>query len=156
MEIDGPCGRVKIELREGKICKIELTSRPSRKPRASTRESALETSLRRDLIRYFAGDKVSFLAYPIDLSGLPEFSRKVLTGARRIPYGERLSYGELAAKIGHPKAARAVGQALGRNPLPLLLPCHRVVGKNGALTGFSAGLNWKKALLALENKGTGK
>jgi methylated-DNA-[protein]-cysteine S-methyltransferase len=156
MKINAPCGRVEIELREGKIRQIALVSRPSGKAVVSPKESPLEKSLRRDLMRYFAGDKVSFLAYPITLSGLPEFTRKVLATARRIPHGARLSYGEVAAKIGSPKAARAVGQALGRNPLPIIIPCHRVVGKQGDLTGFSAGLNWKKALLALENRGTRK
>ncbi len=120
-------------------------------PPSRGREPCCER-LRADLARYLAGEKVSFLRYQVDLSGLPEFSRQVLAAARRIPYGECCTYGELAEAVGRPKAARAVGQALRRNPAPIVIPCHRVVGKHGDLVGFSAGLEWKKYLLALERE----
>jgi AraC family transcriptional regulator of adaptative response/methylated-DNA-[protein]-cysteine methyltransferase len=80
-----------------------------------------------------------------------EFQRTVWTELRRIPRGARISYGELARRIGSPKAVRAVAQACGANPLLLVIPCHRVVGANGALTGFAAGIERKKALLEREN-----
>jgi methylated-DNA-[protein]-cysteine S-methyltransferase len=149
MKINTSCGAVKVELKGNKIRKLKLCSR---RVATSPPKTSQEQRLQQDLIRYFAGDKVSFLAYPIDLSDLSEFTRRVLEGARQIPHGACLSYGELAASIGRPKAARAVGQALGRNPIPIIIPCHRVVGKTGALVGFSAGLEWKKALLNLETK----
>jgi len=153
MRINTDWGAVEIEMRAGKIREIRLCSR--RGP-AAPPKTPQEHHLYQDLIRYFAGDKVSFLAHPIDLSDLPEFTCRVLAAARRIPHGARLSYGELAGKIGRPKAARAVGQALGRNPIPIIIPCHRVVGKSGELVGFSAGLSWKKTLLEIETKKAAK
>ena len=87
---------------------------------------------------------------PEDLS---PFDRMVLEETRQIPFGETATYGDLAKRIGKPGAARAVGGALGRNPLPLLIPCHRVVGRGGALTGYSKGFAIKEALLAWEKRG---
>ncbi len=89
---------------------------------------------------------------PLDMEGLPEFRRKVLIETGRIPYGATLSYGEVAARIRQPKAARAVGGALARNPLALVIPCHRVVAGDGSMHGFSAagGIATKIILLRLE------
>lgn len=87
---------------------------------------------------------------PIDLAELPPFSQRVLTACRAIPFGETRTYGQLAAAIGAPGAARAVGGALARNPVPVVIPCHRVLGSNGRLTGFLGDLAWKRALLAHE------
>jgi len=98
---------------------------------------------------YFGGGKISFPDV-IDLSEATPFQRKVWQAARLIPYGETRSYRWLAEKIGKPKAARAVGQALGRNPLPIIVPCHRVVASNGGLGGFTGGVEIKKRLLELE------
>jgi len=86
----------------------------------------------------------------VDTSGLPEFTRKVLGACAAVPAGRVLTYGELAASVGRPRAARAVGQALARNPFPILIPCHRVVAAGGRLNGFGGGLAWKEALLAFE------
>ena len=88
---------------------------------------------------------------PLDLSGLSEFSQKVLEEVAAIPFGQTVTYGDIAEKVGSPKAARAVGRAVGANPVPLFVPCHRVVGKDGSLTGFGSGIPTKKALLALES-----
>ncbi|MFQ5508664.1 MAG: methylated-DNA--[protein]-cysteine S-methyltransferase [Leptospirillia bacterium] len=85
----------------------------------------------------------------LDAPGTP-FQQQVWTAARNIPSGETRSYGDIAKALGKPGAARAVGQALGANPVPLLVPCHRVVAENGGLGGFSAGIGFKKKLLALE------
>lgn len=101
------------------------------------------------LEQYFAGQPVSFDKVPLDLEGTP-FQRSVWTGLSRIPYGETRTYKQLAEAIGSPSAVRAVGAANGRNPLPVILPCHRVVGSNGTLTGYAGGLQMKKKLLALE------
>jgi len=87
---------------------------------------------------------------PIDLNGVPPFTRRVLLACRAISFGETRSYRELASAIGAPGAARAVGQALARNPAPVVIPCHRVLGAGRQLTGFLGGLAWKKALLAHE------
>lgn len=88
---------------------------------------------------------------PIDWSGLGRFDRKILKTLARVPYGRVISYGELARRAGYRGAARAVGSALSRNPLPLVIPCHRVVRGDGGLGGYSAGRRWKKKLLNLES-----
>ena len=98
---------------------------------------------------YFRGVPVRF-DVPLSLRGVSDFERLVWTAARRIPYGAVRTYGWIASKIGKPQAARAVGGALARNPFALVVPCHRIVGSNGKLTGFGAGLAWKQALLNLE------
>ena len=103
---------------------------------------------RKQLKEYFAGKRKTF-----DLKLCPdgtEFQLAVLKQLQKIPYGTTTSYGELAKALGKPKASRAVGAANGRNPLPIIIPCHRVVGANGSLTGFGGGLSTKETLLSLE------
>ena len=102
----------------------------------------------RELAEYFAGDRTSF-GLPLDAAGT-EFQKKVWSALSTIPYGATRSYGELARQIGAPKASRAVGAANGRNPLSIVVPCHRAIGSNGALTGFAGGLETKRYLLSLE------
>ncbi|MXZ14432.1 MAG: methylated-DNA--[protein]-cysteine S-methyltransferase [Acidimicrobiales bacterium] len=97
---------------------------------------------------YFDGDRTSF-DLPLDLRGTP-FQEAAWRALGDIPYGSTRSYGEQAALIGRPKAVRAVGQANGRNPVPIVLPCHRVIGANGSLTGFGGGLDLKTQLLTHE------
>jgi len=101
------------------------------------------------LLAYFAGERTVF-DLPLRASGTP-FEQGVWDELRRIPYGETTSYGELAACVGEPSAARAVGRANGRNPIPIIVPCHRVIGADGSLTGFGGGLECKRALLDLES-----
>ena len=103
---------------------------------------------RRQLSEYFAGDRKQF-DLPLKLSGT-DFQVRVLEELQRIPYGETTSYGAIAKSIGQPKAMRAVGAANGRNPIPIIIPCHRVIGSGGDLTGFGGGLDTKAALLRLE------
>jgi len=103
-----------------------------------------------DLRRYLAGEAVDFSKYTVDLATYTPFERAVLRAARAIPYGETRTYGDIAKAIGRPDAARAVGQALGKNRTCIVIPCHRVVAANG-LGGFTGGLRWKKELLALEH-----
>lgn len=86
----------------------------------------------------------------MDLSGGTPFQRKVWGALRQIPYGQTRSYAWVAQRIGKPKAARAVGAACGANPIPVIIPCHRVVASDGSLGGYTAGLAWKKKLLRLE------
>ena len=103
----------------------------------------------RQLLEYFQGERQQF-----DLDLKPHgtsFQLEVLAALTEIPYGETRSYAEIAAQIGRPKAVRAVGAANGRNPLPIVIPCHRVIGKNGSLTGFGGGLPLKQQLLELEH-----
>lgn len=108
---------------------------------------------RRELEEYFAGDRTTF-SLPIDPHGT-EFQRQVWTALRAIPFGGTISYGELARRIGDPKAMRAVGAANGRNPIPIIVPCHRVIGADGSMTGFGGGIERKKWLLDHEGVGTG-
>jgi methylated-DNA-[protein]-cysteine S-methyltransferase len=97
------------------------------------------------LREYFAGARRSF-DLPLDLLGTP-FQQKAWLELGSIPFGETISYAEQARRVGRPKATRAVGAANGRNPVPVVLPCHRVIGSTGALTGFGGGLDTKRALL---------
>ncbi|MDQ0090364.1 methylated-DNA-[protein]-cysteine S-methyltransferase [Paenibacillus anaericanus] len=101
------------------------------------------------LEQYFAGIPVGFDKVPMDVGGTP-FQQSVWRGLSQIPHGETWTYKEFANTIGKPSAIRAVSTAIGRNPLPIVLPCHRVVGSNGTLTGFRGGLQMKKDILALE------
>ncbi len=98
---------------------------------------------------YFKGEKVNF-PDRLDLSGATEFQRRVWEATRHIPYGETRSYAWVARQIEKPAASRATGQALGRNPLPLIIPCHRVLASDGSLGGFTGGLDMKRYLLKLE------
>jgi methylated-DNA-[protein]-cysteine S-methyltransferase len=101
--------------------------------------------------RYFAGEPIEFTC-PLDLHGTP-FQLKVWNALTRIPYGETRSYSEIAREIEHPDAVRAVGAANGANPIAIIVPCHRVIGSNGSLTGYGGGLPTKAWLLALETGG---
>lgn len=104
-----------------------------------------------ELAGYFSG-KTRFFSALCDLDRLSPFTRAVLKATAEIPYGEVRSYRWIAEKIGKPGAARAVGNALARNPIPIIIPCHRVVRSDGTIGGFALGAGWKKRLLALERK----
>lgn len=106
----------------------------------------------RQLDEYFNGDRRDF-DLPLRLDGT-EFQLMVLDELQKIPYGETTSYGAIAKRIGRPKASRAVGAANGRNPIPIVVPCHRVIGTGGDLTGFGGGIDTKEALLRLEAENT--
>ncbi|MHC1562774.1 methylated-DNA--[protein]-cysteine S-methyltransferase [Actinomycetospora sp. C-140] len=105
-------------------------------------------AVREQLAAYFDGELTAF-DLPLDLRGTA-FQRRVWTELRAIPYGETRTYGELAAALGTPSASRAVGLANGRNPISIVVPCHRVVGASGSLTGYAGGVDRKRALLDLE------
>lgn len=120
---------------------------PNRKGRGA--ETPLLVRAREALLSYLAGERQG-LDLPLAPVGT-DFQRSVWTALKAIPYGQTRTYGEIAAAIGRPKAVRAVGQANHHNPLPIFLPCHRVVGSGGTLTGYAGGLALKKALLTLES-----
>ena len=113
---------------------------------------AQETLSGRQLLAYLAGQGTALDA-PLDLQGLTPFATAVMQRVRAIPHGQTLTYGRVAQEVGRPAAARAVGQVMHHNPVPLFVPCHRVLGADGALTGFGAGLATKQALLELERGG---
>ena len=127
---------------------MQAGRRPVTVPGSWERDADPFSELREQLGEYFAGDRREF-----DLALAPEgseFQLRVWEALREIPYGETESYGELAARIGHPGSARAVGAANGRNPISIVVPCHRVIGASGSLTGYAGGLERKRLLLELE------
>ena len=112
-----------------------------------------ETALlpyKEELTNYFAG-KISQFMMPVSWSGT-EFQKLVWQALQKIPFGETCTYSDIAEKINRPKSVRAVGTAIGANPILIVVPCHRVIGKNGKLTGFRGGLEMKKKLLEIEEK----
>ena len=105
--------------------------------------------LRRELDEYFEGRRHSF-DLDLDLRTTPDYHRRVLAALNEVEYGHTTTYGALAMQTGNPRAARAVGTVMNRNPIPIVLPCHRVVGATGALVGYAGGLDRKRTLLAIE------
>jgi len=118
---------------------------------ALPRVEGARSGLAQDCLRYFEGEQVRLRA-PLEFPPASEFRRRVWEATVRVPYGQVVTYGSLAARVGRPGAARVVGQAMAHNPLPLVVPCHRVVSAGGGLGGFSArgGVGLKRRLLALE------
>lgn len=110
---------------------------------------AREKELEKQLREYMDGERKSF-SIPLNPNGTP-FQKKVWNELLKIPYGEVRTYGEIAKAVGCPKGARAVGLACNKNPIIILIPCHRVVGKNGKLTGYACGIDVKEKFLSLEN-----
>ena len=134
-----------------------LYMQDGRKPRAIATgwEESTEpfADVKRQLDEYFAGNRTTF-DIPLAAEGAP-FEREVWHALEEIPYGEPVSYGEIARRVGQPTAARAVGLANGRNPIAVIVPCHRVIGADGTLTGYGGGLERKRLLLELE-RGQGR
>jgi len=147
----GPDGLVALSLFRYRSRLDQLLAR--RRPGWSQRRVPPEQiEAGRQLLAYLAGKRRT-LDVPLDLAGFTPFRRAVSLAVAAIPYGNTRSYGEIARQAGSPRAARAVGQIMASNPLPLFVPCHRVLGSGGALTGFGSGLDNKQALLALEQGG---
>src|SRR5207248_5914676 len=113
------------------------------------RSEARTAEVVHQLRAYFAGERRAF-DLRFDLSGISSFQRRVLMAAASVPAGEVVSYGEIARRIGRPGGSRAVGQALGRNPIPIVIPCHRVIAAGGRIGGYGGGLVIKRRLLRLE------
>jgi methylated-DNA-[protein]-cysteine S-methyltransferase len=151
-QIESPVGPLLLAADDVGLRQILFVNgRHPAKPESSWKEdSAPHSETIRQLKAYFAGDLENF-----DLQLAPEgtpFQLGVWRTLCEIPYGETISYGELASRIGNPKASRAVGLANGSNPIPIVIPCHRVIGSNGKLTGYGGGLPIKEKLLALERR----
>jgi methylated-DNA-[protein]-cysteine S-methyltransferase len=146
-----PIGRLRLVADEHGLREVWFESgRHRRDPAPSWVRSPEALAFARvQLEEYFAGTRRAF-DLPLHPLGTP-FQLAVWEELGRIPYGVTISYGELARRIGHPQAVRAVGAANGRNPLPIVLPCHRVIGANGSLTGFGGGLPTKRFLLSMED-----
>lgn len=150
--IESPIGRLTLAADDSGLREIQFTNgRDSLRRESEWREaSAAMKEAIRQLRAYFAGELEAF-DLPLAPKGTP-FQQKVWSELCKIPYGETISYGELARRIGNPNASRAVGLANGSNPIPIVIPCHRVIGANGKLTGYGAGLEIKEKLLALEQR----
>jgi O-6-methylguanine DNA methyltransferase len=157
---DRVLGRVRLAATEAGLCKVALGQESDQafyswltrlmRPRALVqRRSSLIDQALAEIQDYLGGESRRFLM-PLDLRGTA-FQRSVWAEVAGIAYGETTTYGEIAARIGRPKAVRAVGAANGANPLPLFIPCHRVVGTDGSLRGYGGGLAVKTALLELES-----
>lgn len=147
-----PYGKGLVAATETDICRLELPPLEERLATVGCNSSALTRKAAKLLECYFNHTPISFAQLPLDLHGLTRFQQQILTRALQIPYGQVISYGCLAQLAGYPRAARAVGGAMAANPIPIIIPCHRVVAASGALTGYSGpgGLAMKKNLLSLE------
>jgi methylated-DNA-[protein]-cysteine S-methyltransferase len=150
--VDTPAGTMALAEEYGALTHIWLPGQGY--PRMVQRETALLACAKAQLLEYFQGKRRQF-DLPLAPQGTP-FRRKVWDALLTIPYGETITYWELAHRIGSPKAVRAVGQANHHNPLSIFIPCHRVVGANGSLTGYGGGLALKQFLLELEGSYHGK
>jgi methylated-DNA-[protein]-cysteine S-methyltransferase len=151
--IDSPVGKLKLVAGDkGLVAILWENDNPRRIPLADTAEDnkhAILLETERQLKEYFAGSRRQF-SLPLDFRGT-RFQKDVWEALLSIPFGETRSYGQLAMKIGKSNASRAVGAANGRNPISIIVPCHRVIGSSGKLTGFAGGLDAKATLLRLEN-----
>lgn len=148
--MDSPYGPLTLVADDGVLCGLYMVGQRHRPPQENfgERDDTLLDEPRRQLAAYFAGGLKEF-DLPLRLDGTP-FQRGVWEQLRTIPYGEIRSYGELADALGNPRASRAVGLANGKNPLGIIVPCHRVVGADGSLTGYGGGLDRKQRLLDFE------
>ena len=143
--MDSPMGVIRMEASDTAIRRVDLVEK-----KGESRENEIIRKCRTELEDYFRGERKTF-----DIPLAPEgtaWQERVWKILATIPYGTTTSYGIVAAKAGNPKASRAAGGAIHNNPILILIPCHRVIGKNGSLTGFGAGLDNKRYLLELEGK----
>jgi len=155
--VDSPVGELFVGVSDRGLCVISYEADPDLQVERLARgfgSRVLRSPLpvdptRRQLDEYFAGKRKHF-ELDVDLRLAHDFGRTVLEELGRVPFGEITTYGALAARAGKPKAARAVGTIMNRNPVPIVLPCHRVVGANGSLVGYAGGLERKQMLLRLE------
>lgn len=143
--VETPVGFLRLEADGAALTKVEFCAGPCAAPQSDLLRQAAQ-----QLAEYFSGARRSF-SVPLAPQGTP-FQRAVWRALCDIPYGQTRSYGQIAAAVGNPRAARAVGMACNRNPIGIVIPCHRVVGANGALTGYAGGMDKKAALLALERE----
>jgi methylated-DNA-[protein]-cysteine S-methyltransferase len=160
IEFATPVGRMAVEASDRGVTRVVLPKQRSGRLFSpsplvgegrvrGTRAAAIADQARREILQYLSGRRRTFTV-PVDLEGVPPFHQKVLRALAKIARGRTMTYGQLAAVVGRPRAARAVGQAMARNPVPLIIPCHRVVAGSG-LGGYGGGLPLKRRLLTLED-----
>jgi methylated-DNA-[protein]-cysteine S-methyltransferase len=155
--VDTPVGPLLVAVTDRGVCRISFDPEPDRQVEGLARDFGTRVlrstrpvdTARRELSEYFEGARETF-DIPADVRVEAPFHRRVLAELARVPYGRTTTYGALAKQAGRPQAARAVGTVMNRNPIPIMLPCHRVVGANGSLVGYGGGLDRKEALLRLE------
>jgi O-6-methylguanine DNA methyltransferase len=157
--LDSPWGRLFLAGTEIGVCNCtflpdntiaDIPAHLAKKNRESViREAVGPLGPAMDLLKYYFSGEADLVRYPLDLQGSP-FALRVWSALRKIPLGKVATYGEIAARIGKPRGARAVGQACGKNPVILFVPCHRVVAAHGELGGFGSGLSLKEVLLGHE------
>jgi O-6-methylguanine DNA methyltransferase len=150
--IESPVGPLTLIARDGVLTNVSMHEQRhvSPPPQDAVTDDAWFTDVAEQFDAYFAGERSTF-DIEMNLLGTP-FQQRVWSQLCQIPYGETISYGELARRIGNPNASRAVGLANGRNPIAIVVPCHRVIGANGSLTGYGGGLERKTWLLEHEVK----
>jgi methylated-DNA-[protein]-cysteine S-methyltransferase len=154
---DTQIGPLLLAVTERGLCRISFDPEPDRETETLARTFGVRVlrapreldPVRRELDEYLDGRRRDF-DLPLDLRGREGFSRDILERLAKVPYGEVTTYKSLAVEAGNPRAARAVGTIMNRNPIPIVLPCHRVVGSNGSLVGYGGGLERKRLLLDLE------
>lgn len=149
-EFASPIGALQLRGTDFALTGLYMEPHP-RRPGDMVRDGAPLREAQQQLEEYFAGERREF-SIATEAEGT-DFQRSVWQALRKIPFGESISYGELARRIGNPRAVRAVGLANGRNPISIIVPCHRVIGADGSLTGYGGGLERKRFLLALEKAG---
>jgi methylated-DNA-[protein]-cysteine S-methyltransferase len=155
--LDGPVGPLFVAVSDRGLCRISFDPEPEGEVERLARTYGVRVlraarpvdRVRRELDEYFRGERREF-DLPTDLRIEAAFRLRVLAELARVPYGATTTYGELARRAGRPRAARAVGVVMNRNPIPIVLPCHRVVGSDGRLVGYGGGLDRKEQLLRLE------
>ena len=156
--MDSPVGKLKLIASDDGLVAVLWEKDDPRRVRLSesleNESHPILVEAERQLDEYFAGKRNHF-SVPLDMRGT-RFQKDVWEALRAIPFGETRSYGQLAKQLGNPRATRAVGAANGRNPLSIVVPCHRVIGSDGQLTGFAGGLNTKTHLLKLEQNVVGR
>lgn len=159
-EVESPLGTLVLAARDGRLCALEFADHRMRmreifaarfgevrlRSQTTQQDAKLARNVGAQLGAYFAGDLEALCDVPVDPGGT-EFQRRVWTMLRRIPAGTTWSYAELASRVGNAKAVRAVGLANSKNPIALIVPCHRVVGADGSLTGYAGGIDRKRWLL---------
>jgi methylated-DNA-[protein]-cysteine S-methyltransferase len=146
--VASPVGELLLTAEDGQLTGLFMPAEAHAPPPGALRDDGAFAPTRRELEEYFAGERHAF-DLPVAPSGTP-FQQRVWEELQRIGYGTTISYGELAARIGRPGAARAAGAANGANPVSIVIPCHRVIGSTGTLTGYGGGLEAKRFLLELE------
>ena len=147
--IDSPVGPLTLAGRDGRLAHLRMDGQTHEPSHAGWEpDDGVFDDVVEQLDAYFSGELTTF-DLKLDMAGT-EFQRRVWAALQTIPYGETRSYGEIAAQIGSPSAFRAVGLANGRNPIGIIVPCHRVIGSSGSLTGYGGGLDRKRMLLDLE------